>query len=174
MSTHTPTAEFVQKLTEFQNRIYAFIYSLIGNASQAEDILQETNTVIWKEALKSDEPIIEFKAWAFQIAYNQVRSHRKKISRERLTFSDDLLEKISSSLIVKDENENERQQALASCLQALPHNHQNIIKKRYFQGLSVKDLSTEIGKTANSIAVILFRSRLALMECIQKKTIKKA
>ncbi len=174
MSTHTPTAEFVQKLTEFQNRIYAFIYSLLGNASQAEDVLQETNTVIWKEALKSDEPIIEFKAWAFQIAFNQVRSHRKKISRERLTFNDDLLEQISESLIANKENENERQQALADCLHALPHNHQNIIKKRYFQGLSVKDLSGEIGKTANAIAVILFRSRVALMECIQKKTVKKA
>ena len=174
MTTHTPTAEFVQKLTEFQNRIYAFIYSLIGNASQAEDVLQETNTVMWKEALKSDEPIIEFKAWAFQIAFNQVRSHRKKISRDRLTFSDDLLEKISTTLVANEENENDRQEALANCLQALPHNHQDIIKKRYFQGLSVKELSTEIGKTANSIAVILFRSRVALMDCIQKKTVKKA
>ena len=41
--------QFVQLLTENQNRIYGYIYSLLGNFERSADVLQETNLVLWRK-----------------------------------------------------------------------------------------------------------------------------
>ncbi|MDF1745393.1 MAG: sigma factor, partial [Gimesia sp.] len=43
------TEQFVQQLTENQNRLYGYVYSLLGDHSRAEDVLQETNLVLWRK-----------------------------------------------------------------------------------------------------------------------------
>ena len=45
-----PSFEFVQLLTTHQSRMFAYILSLLGNRTQAEDVMQETNAVLWRKA----------------------------------------------------------------------------------------------------------------------------
>jgi RNA polymerase sigma-70 factor, ECF subfamily len=40
--------ELVSLMTQFQGRLYAYILSLIADADAANDVLQETNVVLWK------------------------------------------------------------------------------------------------------------------------------
>ena len=45
-----PPFEFVQLLTSNQSRLYAYVLSLLGDRTQAEDVMQETNAVLWRKA----------------------------------------------------------------------------------------------------------------------------
>ena len=49
MPTQDPTEHFIQSLTESQNRLYGYIYSLVGDHHAAADVLQECNLVLWRK-----------------------------------------------------------------------------------------------------------------------------
>ena len=44
------TEEFIELMTSFQGRLYAFILSLCGDPNIANDILQESNIILWKKS----------------------------------------------------------------------------------------------------------------------------
>ena len=81
-------------LTSHQSRIYAYILSLVFDPDQAEDVLQQTNAVLWQ---KEAEFVIgtNFVAWSFRIAYFQVMAHRKTLHRDRLVFDDELIRSVA-------------------------------------------------------------------------------
>lgn len=44
------TEAFVQLMTAHQGRLYGYILSLLGDVDQANDVLQESNVVLWRNA----------------------------------------------------------------------------------------------------------------------------
>ena len=43
---------FVELLTQHQRSLYGYIYTMVRNSSDSDDILQETNLVLWKKRLE--------------------------------------------------------------------------------------------------------------------------
>ena len=79
--SHTP--HFITLLTGYQNRLYAYILSMLGDPAAAEDVLQQANLVIWSKA-DSFEPGSDFEAWVMTIARFEVKAYRTKVGRDRL------------------------------------------------------------------------------------------
>ena len=158
---------FVMQITTCQSRLYAYIFTLTGDREQARDVLQETNLVIWRKA-DEFEPGTNFIAWAFQIARYQVMAYRQKIARDKLVFDDELLVGMAD-IFDEDEGFDERQDALGKCIEQITPNHRNLLRIRYTDGVSVKDMSARLNKSANAVAKVLHRTRLALMKCIEQK-----
>jgi RNA polymerase sigma-70 factor (ECF subfamily) len=155
------------QITACQSRLYAYILSLTGDREQAREVLQETNLVIWRKADQFEEGT-NFIAWVFQIARFQVLAYRQKIARDRLVFDDELLEGMAD-IFDHDESFDARQDALAHCIEQIAPNHRNLLNIRYSDGQSVKDIAEQLDKSANAIAKVLHRTRLALMKCIEQK-----
>ena len=74
MSASDKTEQFVQQLAENQNRLYGYVYSLVGDHAQAADVVQETNMVLWRK-LDEFDPQRPFLPWAFTIGRFQVLAH---------------------------------------------------------------------------------------------------
>jgi RNA polymerase sigma-70 factor (ECF subfamily) len=94
-----------------------------------------------------------------------VLAHRKRQSRDRLVFDDDLLGQIAE--------EYERQsarggalQALEHCLQKLPAAQRELVDQRYLQGESVNDIASRQGRAANAVSALLYRIRTLLADCV--------
>src|SRR5262245_12633322 len=81
-------------MTRHQRQIFAYIYTLVPDRPDAEDLLQETSVVICD---KFDEfvPGTDFVAWACQIAWWRIRYARQKFARSKVVFDDDVLEKVA-------------------------------------------------------------------------------
>lgn len=158
---------FVMQITACQSRLYAYILSLTGDREQAREVLQETNLVIWRKADQFEEGT-NFIAWAFQIARYQVLAYRQKIARDKLVFDDALLDGMAD-IFAEDESFDARQDALAMCIEQIAPNHRNLLRIRYTDGLSVKEMSAQLDKSANAIAKLLHRTRLALLKCIEAR-----
>ena len=74
--------ELIELMTQYQGRLYVYMLSLIGNPDAANDVLQETNIVLWKES-KQYVPGTNFKAWAFRIAHFQCMAYRQRRLRDK-------------------------------------------------------------------------------------------
>lgn len=95
---------FVQLMTEHQGRLYAYVLSLLGDPDQANDVLQEANLVLWRNAGEFQMGS-NFRAWAFRIAHFQVMAHRQRQLRDRLVFDDELLAVLDPAAKAVDEIE---------------------------------------------------------------------
>ena len=60
--------QFVTLLTSHQGRLFAYVLSLVGDADQARDVMQETNAVLWQKS--ADFEIgTNFSAWMIKTAF---------------------------------------------------------------------------------------------------------
>lgn len=161
-------AAFVQQFTLSQRPLYLFILGLTGSVQNAEEILQNTNLVIWRKASQFDLGS-SFFAWACQIARYEVLQHRQRYRRDRLKFSDEFIDVVSrdeSDVLTEQEP---HRKALELCIQKLAPRDQELIRERYRPGGSGKDLAAELGRPQNSVYQSLGRIRRVLLECIQRR-----
>ena len=159
---------FVQLMTEHQGRLYAYVLSLVGDPDQANDVLQETNLVLWRTAGEFQMGS-NFRAWAFRIAHFQVMAHRQRQLRDRLVFDDEMLVVLDPAAKAVDETYEERQERLTACLEKLPESQRELLRQRYADGLSLQAIAESVRRTANAVAQTLFRVRRTLIDCVTRR-----
>ncbi len=160
--------EFVQLFTSYQRRLYLYILGQVGNPNDAEEILQETNVILWKK-FDRFEPGTNFYAWAAQIASYEVLKHRDRRRRDKLYFSDEFVQYVAEeSRNMSDELE-ARHQALMECLQKLKPSDLKLIQQRYKSGENGKSVAEWLGRPVNSVYQSLGRIRRTLMECVNRQ-----
>ena len=162
----TKTDDFVELMTSFQGRLYGFILSLMGDPNSANDILQESNIVLWNKSAEF-ELGTNFKAWSFRIASFQVMAYRQRCVRDRLIFDDDMIQEIIAESSEIDELYDFKQKQIHTCMQNLPERQRELIKQRYTLGQTVIEIAEQLKSTANSIAQALFRARNNLTQCVK-------
>lgn len=163
------SGEFVQLLTKHQSRLYSYIFSLTGNATQAEDILQETNTVLWQKR-ESFQAGGNFPAWMLKTAYLQVMAWRQKRVREKLVFDSPLVQELSREAEERAEHSGQRQLALRNCMEKLSPRHRDLVLRRYSAESSMDRIGEELGLSSDAVKQALYRARAALIECMKRST----
>ena len=163
-----PGEEFIQLFTQAQRPLYLSILSQLGKVQAAEEVLQETNLIIWAKSSQF-ETGTNFLAWARQIAHFEVMKWRQRKSREKLMFSDEFINTVAQQVSSTSEEFAMRQRALEDCLNKLSEQDRELIELRYQPGNSGKELAEALGRPANSVYQSLGRIRKALLECVQRK-----
>lgn len=161
------TAEFIQLLTSHQSRLYAYILSLVFDRNEADDVLQQTNVVLWRNA-DEFEPGSNFVAWSFRVAYYQVLAHRKQKQREKLIFDDGILNDVAQVANQSDQTFQARQRLIQDCIQKLSTSQRDVIQRRYRNGATLESIAQETEKKVNAVKQLLFRARENLVQCVKK------
>ncbi len=173
-STDQPTADaaaqsdFVSLFSRHQRRLYLFILAQIPYPSEAEEILQETNVVIWRKSAQFQLGT-NFFAWAAQIATFEIMKYRSRRKRDRLQFSDEFLQEVAAETLQQSDALEHRRTALIECIQKLRPSDRELIQQRYAPGETGKNLAEAVGRPANSVYQSLGRIRRTLWECIQRR-----
>lgn len=162
------TEDFVRELTANQNRLYAYIFSLLGKHAHASDVLQETNLVLWRKIDQFDgsKP---FLPWAFAIARFQVLAFLRDRKRERMLLDPELIELVADQAAQESTCLESTRQSLRSCLGKLSPKSQELIRGRYFSSLTIEQLSKSVSRTAGATKVALLRARRQLAKCIEQQ-----
>lgn len=159
--------QFIQDLTASQNSLYGYILSLLPDRSVAQDILQEVSVTAWQK--RADFAAgTSFFAWASKIAYFHVLSHRRKMSRDRLVFDDDVLDYLAERQVERAAEVDRRALVLKNCLEKLPAAQKQLVEQRYAPGGSVQDIASKAGKSVGAISQTLYRIRETLMKCVEQ------
>lgn len=159
--------EYVELMTAYQGRMLGYVLSLVGDIESAADIVQEANLILLKR-WKEFEPGTDFKAWSFRIAHFQVMANRRRKSCERVEFNDELLSLITLEATRQDEFWLGRAARLGDCIKRLNLTHREMVRMRYVEGLSVRELAGVFGRSVNAISQSLFRVRERLIECVRQ------
>jgi RNA polymerase sigma-70 factor, ECF subfamily len=165
----TPTPErvdtFVQLLGQSQRRIFLFVMSMVPNWNEAEEIIQETNLLLWRE-FDDFQPGTNFSAWACQVALYQVLAWRKRQQRDRVKFSPAFLEAVAQEATTEADWLEDRSRALARCIEKLSERHRLLLRCRYNEGRAIDAIGQELGRSADAIYRTLSRIRHALYNCV--------
>lgn len=159
--------EFVRLLTQHERHIEGYVHALIPLWQDAEDVLQNTKLRLW-EQFDSFRPGTDFAAWAIAIAAYMVRTHRTLSQRQRVCFSDDLLEKISQHIPVTLPRQDDRVLALVECVKALSNTSRRLLRLFCTGQRKIKDIAREVGQTPSATYSHLYRIRWSLFDCVQK------
>ncbi|MEX0866104.1 MAG: sigma-70 family RNA polymerase sigma factor [Pirellulales bacterium] len=160
--------EFVRLFMANQRRILAYVATMVPNLADAEDIVQEASSVMWA---KFDEftPGSQFHSWAFKIAHYKVLEYRRREGRDKLVFSEGLLEQIAAEASEQSSEMESQSRFLGECLQELTPTNRRLIEQRYQQGAKIKDLAVMIGRSVVTVRKQLQASHAALLECVERK-----
>lgn len=162
------TERFVQLLTGHQSVLRAFIHAMIPDWHAAEDVLQETNAVLWRKS-RQFESGTDFRAWAFAIANNQARSARLKFSRQKQRFSDIAADRVATDAADRLRDLDDRREALEACYRKLTEGQRGLLRQRYTDNQSAANIAESTGRPVGSIRQTLYRIRQSLADCIQRR-----
>ena len=152
-------------MTQHQRRIFGYIYTLVPNRTDAEDILQETSLVVC-EKFGQFKPGTDFAAWACQIAYWEVRRARQKFARSKVVFNQEVVDAISETAGELAPERSARHEALAKCLQKLHPRDRELLLTRYEPGSGVELAAQRSGRSLEAAYKALARLRKLLLDCV--------
>ena len=152
-------------MTQHQRRIFGYIYTLVPDRHDAEDILQETSLVVC-EKFEQFKPGTDFAAWACQIAYWEVRRARQKFARSKVVFNQDVVDAIAETASQLAPEMSARREALAKCLQKLHPRDRELLMTRYEPGSGVELAAQRSGRSLEAAYKALARLRKLLLDCV--------
>jgi RNA polymerase sigma-70 factor (ECF subfamily) len=168
-----PSLRYLEQVTQSQRTLHGVLWSLLRDAHDVDDVLQETNAVLWQKAHEFDESR-EFLPWALKIAQLQVLAFRKRKQRSRLVFDDQLVAVLVDQSVLHVEQVEPRRRALGGCLKKLSDEQRRLITRRYEPGGSVNELAAEQGKAPKAVSEMLRRIRASLLDCIERTLTREA
>lgn len=163
--------EYVTLIAGHQSMLRAFVASLLPGAPGVDDVVQETNVILWKKR-ETFELGTNFRAWALRIARLQVMTHVRQIRQQRWNcFDDNLAELIADETeeLLADERQQNRLGHLRGCLHKLPESDRDLLLRRYWRSQPLREFAIMSGQSLSKIKVRLFRIRAALKRCIENQ-----
>jgi len=161
------TQEFLKLLTRSQNAIFSYILTLVPNKTNAENVYQETVSVLW-EKFDQYKPNTEFRVWACVVAKYKVFEYIRKNQNSKIQFNSETVELLELTSNRTNEHIEERLDALRKCIKKLPSRNLRILKMRYENDWSVKKISGIIEQTVQSVYKQLNKMHLMLLACIEE------
>ena len=163
----TALASLIQK---YEKELYTFIYYKLMDEELANDIFQDTFVkviVTLKDGRYNDEG--KFILWVKRIAHNLIIDHyRLKSKNQKISETTYVGEEFSIFDLIREPSENIEDHIITSqifedlrqMVTLLPENQQEVLKLRFFDGLSFKEIAEQ---TNTSINTTLGRVRYALI-----------
>jgi RNA polymerase sigma-70 factor (ECF subfamily) len=160
--------QFVERFVRSQDRIYAYVATMLPNRSDAEEVFQQTSLILWKKWRQFDAAR-DFVSWACGMAHNEVRNFlRKNADKGRIYLSEDVLAEVAAVRLEAQDILEARRRALRQCLERLKSGKRQLVERCYAGKDNIKTIAQDLGRPPNVIYMILKRLRRSLFECINR------
>ncbi len=138
---------------------YGLALRLLGRASEAEDVVQESFVALWRQAERLD-PAQSVRGYLLRIVHNKAVDRLRRQGRRREVVLEGAAQ-VQSNLgepEVEAERRSDRD-LVRDALATLPAEQRQAVELAYFGGLSINDVATE---TRAPVGTVKSRLRLAL------------
>ncbi|MCD9617699.1 RNA polymerase sigma factor [Chryseobacterium gleum] len=148
--------------------VFSFVMKKVKDENDADEI---TVNVFSKVLSKLDmfDPHFQFKTWVLTIAQNTVIDFWRKKNRDTEDAVENLGEvknqyaKSPEELLISEEE----QKKIIKTIESLDANYQDIIKLRFFEEKSIKEIAEELGISVANTKVRVMRAKKVLAELLK-------
>ena len=156
-------AELYERYSE---QIFGYCQHQLGSREEAEDAVQTTFMNALRGLQRGIVPELE-SAWLFKIAHNVCLSRHRSSWRRGKVESPNNLEVLQEVVAGPDHAADELIR-LQEVLEGMPETQRRAILLREWQGLTYKEISTELGLTQGAVETLIFRARRALAQGLEQ------
>jgi RNA polymerase sigma-70 factor (ECF subfamily) len=164
-----------EALSQFYDHVarplYGIAWQMLGNAEEAEEVIQDVFVQIWTKAEKFDEAKGEAFHWALTITRNrcidQLRARQRRVRVIVDVYSDEDVEKAA---VVEPTDQHLSEQevaAIRSALHTLPVDQRQAIEMAFFQGLTHLEIASSLGEPLGTVKARIRRGMLRLRETVR-------
>lgn len=158
-----------QLINTFWIDVFSFVLKKVNSEIDADEI---TVNVFSKVLAKLDlyDANFEFKTWILTIAQNTIIDYWRKKNRENVQSSDVLHElkndfaKSPEELMISDEE----QEKILKIVETLDSNYQEIIRLRFFEERSIKEIAEELNISISNTKVRIMRAKKVLAKLLRE------
>jgi len=143
-------------VTRHENKLYRTALAIMGNAPDAEDVVQDTFLRAYAKAPEF-ETVEHEKAWLIRVTVNLCKSRLRTPWRKRT-------EPLLDSYPAKEP----KQYELLEYVLALPPKYRAVIHLFYYEGYSVKDIANLTGQKESTVRSLLTRARQKLKSVLKE------
>lgn len=161
---------FDELLERYDATVHTYIRFTVNDPDLAEDIFQDTFikviTTIKKGRYSAQG---KFKAWVMRIAHNMIMDHYRRMDTNKIADNatavdglDELIERVPSDDMNQQEliEKRDMYHELYAGLKSLPPEQREVVKMRYWDEMSFKEIADATGVSINTA---LGRMRYALI-----------
>lgn len=160
------TDEFVREFTKNAQRLYAYIFTLMGHDSGADDVFQEASALAW-EKFDDFRSGTDFFAWTCRIARFRVLSYFDSKRRRPQPFSDAFINAVEEDFAAMSDSLDGEILALADCYRKLREEDRELIDRRYAPGTDMRQVAASLGRPLSTVYRMLTRIHRELLKCIE-------
>jgi RNA polymerase sigma-70 factor (ECF subfamily) len=163
-------ASFEQAATELIGPVTGYLRRMLGNAADADDLLQETLLRIAR-ALPDLEERAVLKTWAFRIAHNVAVDHLRKTKRATFVELDDQPEAVDHEeeegrLIIGEMNA-----CIRGVIDSLPPEYRSPLVLSQLEGRSVAEVADICSLSIGAAKVRIHRAKARLRDALNRQCI---
>lgn len=158
--------------TKLINLFWVDVFSFVMKKVQDENVADEITVSVFSKVLaKLDlyDPNFQFKTWILTIAQNTVIDYWRKKNRENEDSTDNFddfknqFARSPEELLISEEDHKQ----ILNIIESLDFNYQEIIRLRFFEEKSIKEIADELGLTISNTKVRIMRAKKVLSELLK-------
>ena len=163
--------DFLAHYMEVQRPLRAYLLASTGDLHEADDLSQAVWEVLWTKLDQYDDTR-SFKAWSFGIARLEVLKWRQGHARSREVLSEEAVTQLAETGSDHAEPISARHGFLLDCIAELADMARRVLNLKYGEGHRSREIGEMIDRTAEAVDMMLSRTRKALRECVDRKTME--
>lgn len=154
---------FKTKILPIKNRLFRFALGIVGQAAEAEDVVQEVFIKLWNNRHQM-ETISNVEAWCItatkNLSIDKLRSKHQRLQPMAAGF--DLSDHSATpyEAVVSDDVFHQ----VRNLMNRLPEKQRDIMQLRDIEGLSYQEIAEALHLPMDQVKVYLFRARKAVRE----------
>lgn len=159
---------FTQLMRRYKEGLYRFVRGYVGDASEANDLVQEAFVAAWYALARYDTQR-SFGVWVKRIAINKCRDWRRRRAVRQFFYKAEDIDRPGLEIAEPVATASEREDDLArldEAIAALPASLKEPLLLSLTEDLSHRDIGEALGITAKAVEVRLYRAKRALNEAL--------
>ena len=167
------SVQFVTLLNAAHGRLHGFLVVLLGNRTDADDVLQRASLTMWRK-FSDFTPGTDFFAWASSIAFYEAKNFQRLALRSRLHFDNELMEQLAEERRDDLRHREARLAALEGCIDEMEGSSRELIREFYLNDAGIAVLAERLGRAPQTLYNKLNALRRLLADCVTQRLAREA
>ncbi|MCK1740588.1 RNA polymerase sigma factor [Bradyrhizobium sp. 139] len=148
------------------DRAYAIALRIVGNAADAEDVVQDTMLKIWSHRGRWQHGRAKFSTWLYRVISNRCIDLRRKPRNENVETVPEVADSQPGAVEIIQRNELNGMLELA--MQRLPEQQRIAVILSYHENMSNGEIAQVMDTTVAAVESLLKRGRQQLRQLLRK------